>query len=109
MTPSSVPPRHWRTYGNDPLPTGEEALNEPLRAFPSWLLRIECELCSEVRIVNEADVPNRLREMPIRDLLAWIRHHGCGGRATRAELLTGIEGVSSRPVRRIVLIAVTAH
>ena len=30
-------------------------------------------------------------------------HDGCGGRAGKAELLTGIEGVSSRPVRRIVL------
>jgi hypothetical protein len=29
-------------------------------------------------------------------------HDGCGGRAGRAELLTGIDG-SSRPVRRIVL------
>ena len=29
--------------------------------------------------------------------------HLCGGRAGKAELLTGIEGVSSRPVRRIVL------
>jgi hypothetical protein len=28
---------------------------------------------------------------------------GCGGRAGRVELLTGIEGVSSRPVRKIVL------
>jgi len=28
---------------------------------------------------------------------------GCGGLASKAELLTGIEGASSRPVRRIVL------
>jgi hypothetical protein len=32
-----------------------------------------------------------------------IRHEGCGGRAGKAELLTGIDGVSSWPVRRIVL------
>jgi hypothetical protein len=31
-------------------------------------------------------------------------HDGCGGRAGKAELLTGIEGVSSRPVRRIVVL-----
>jgi hypothetical protein len=31
-----------------------------------------------------------------------MRHDGCGGRKGRAELLTGIEGVSSRPVRKIV-------
>jgi hypothetical protein len=37
------------------------------------------------------------------DILARMRHDGCGGQAARAELLTGIEGASSRPVRRIVL------
>jgi hypothetical protein len=30
-------------------------------------------------------------------------HDGCGGLAGKAELLTGIEGVSSRSVRKIVL------
>jgi hypothetical protein len=40
-----------------------------------------------------------------RTLADILRHHGCGGRAARAELLTGIEGVSSRSVRRIVLLA----
>ena len=43
-------------------------------------------------------------DMPIRDILDRIRHDGCGGLAAKAELLTGIEGVSSRPVRRIVLL-----
>jgi hypothetical protein len=42
--------------------------------------------------------------MLIRDIIARGRHDGCGGRAGKAELLTGIEGASSRPVRRIVLI-----
>ena len=33
---SRAPPqRHWRSYGNDPLPTGAEALDEPFAAFPS--------------------------------------------------------------------------
>jgi hypothetical protein len=32
-----------------------------------------------------------------------MRHEGCGGAAGKVELLTGIDGVSSRPVRRIVL------
>jgi hypothetical protein len=44
-------------------------------------LRIECERCGKVRMVNE----------------------GCGGLPARAELLTGVEGVTSRSVRRIVL------
>jgi hypothetical protein len=41
--------------------------------------------------------------MPLRDILDKMRHDGCGGWAGKAELLTGIEGVSSRPVRQIVL------
>jgi hypothetical protein len=41
--------------------------------------------------------------MPLRVLLVRMRHDGCGGIAGKAELLTGIEGVWSRPVRRIVL------
>ena len=40
----------------------------------------------------------------MRDIIARMRHDGCGGLAAKAELLTGIEGVSSRPVRRIVLL-----
>jgi hypothetical protein len=42
--------------------------------------------------------------MPIRDLLGKMRHDGCGGRPSRVELLAGIEGASSRPVRRIVVL-----
>jgi hypothetical protein len=54
-------------------------------------------------MLNEAHTSPRRRDLPIRELLAKLRHDGCGGRAGRAELLTGIDGVSSRPVRRIVL------
>jgi hypothetical protein len=32
-----------------------------------------------------------------------MRHEHCGGRAARAELLSGVEAASSGPVRRIVL------
>jgi hypothetical protein len=47
-------PRHqWRSYGTDPLPTAPEALGEPLRAFPSWFLRIECDRCGKVRMLND--------------------------------------------------------
>jgi hypothetical protein len=35
MTARPVPKRHWRPYDNDPLPSGAEALDEPLSAFPS--------------------------------------------------------------------------
>jgi hypothetical protein len=97
------PARHWRSYGTDPLPTAAEALDHPLRAFPSWFLKITCDRCGKDRFVNEVHAPERQRDMPIRVLLARARHDGCGGRAGRVELLTGIDGVSSRPVRRIVL------
>jgi hypothetical protein len=38
------------------------------------------------------------------DIIARMRHDGWGGRALKVDLLTGIEGASSRKVRRIVLI-----
>jgi hypothetical protein len=43
-------------------------------------------------MLNEAHTTGRRREMPIRVLLARMRHDGCGGIAAKAELLTGIEG-----------------
>ena len=98
MTP---PARHWRRHGTEPLPTGAEALDEPFNAFPSWFLRITCERCGRERMVNQVHAAQS--DLPIRDILDRMRHDGCGGRAGKAELLTGIEGVSSRPVRRIVL------
>ena len=101
MTERPVPERHWRSYGNDPLPTGAEALDEPFDAFPCWFMRVTCERCGQERMFNEAH--SAQRSMPIRDIIAKMRHDGCGGRAGKAELLSGIEGVSSRPVRRIVL------
>ena len=76
----------------------------PFRAFPSWFLRIECDRCGKVSMLNEAHTTGRRRAMPLRALLARMRHDGCGGLAGRAELLTGIEEASSRLVRRIVLI-----
>jgi hypothetical protein len=99
VTPSK---RHWRSYGDDPLPTGAEALDEPLNAFPSLFLRIVCERCGEDLMFSET---NSVRDnMLIRDILERMRHDGCGGRAGKVELLTGIEEASSRPVRKIVLL-----
>jgi hypothetical protein len=57
----------------------------------------------KVQMVNEAHAA-RWRDRSLRDIIARMRHDGCGGRAGKVELLTGIEGASSRPVRRIVLI-----
>jgi hypothetical protein len=102
MTARAIPARHWRSYGNHPLPSGEQALDEPLRAFPSWFLRMVCAHCGKERLISETYMLHG--DMPIRDIIARMRHDGCGGWAGRVELLTGIEGVSSRPVRRIVVL-----
>jgi hypothetical protein len=102
MTARPVPRRHWRSYGNDPLPTGEQALDEPLRAFPSWFLRIVCDRCGKERMISETHMPQG--ELLIRDIIERMRHDSCGGRAGKVELLTGLESASSRPVRRIVLV-----
>ena len=101
MTARPIPKRHWRSYGDEPLPSGREALDEPFSAFPSWFMRITCDRCGKDRMLNEAHT--RQRDMLIRDIIAKMRHDGCGGRPGRVELPTGIEGASSRPVRRIVL------
>jgi hypothetical protein len=54
-------PRFWRSYGTDPLPTPAEAMIEPMRAFPSWFLRITCDRCGK-----GACVPGRSAGGPAR-------------------------------------------
>ncbi|MGC1408001.1 MAG: hypothetical protein WA864_03525 [Acetobacteraceae bacterium] len=54
-------------------------------------------------MVNEVHAPRR--DLPLKEIIKRARHDGCGGRAGKAELLTGIEGAASRPVRKIVLLA----
>ena len=53
VTARPIPKRHWRSYGDDPLPTGRQALDEPFRAFPSWFLRIQCDRCGKAQMFNE--------------------------------------------------------
>jgi hypothetical protein len=64
-------------------------------------MRITCDRCGKDRMLNEAHM--KRGDLPIRTILDRMRHDGCGGRAGRVELLNGIEGVSSRPVRKMVL------
>jgi ribosomal protein S27E len=59
MTARPIPQRHWRSYGDAPLPTGAEALAEPFSAFPSWFMRIECDRCGKTQMVNEAHTAQR--------------------------------------------------
>jgi hypothetical protein len=92
----------WPPYGDDPLPSRAEALALPPQAFRGWFLFIQCERCGETRIAaNEGRTP--WRSMRLVYILRRMRHAGCGGEPSRVELLSGIEGLSSRPVRRIVL------
>ena len=76
MTAPPAPRRHWRCYGNDPLPTPAEALVEPFSAFPSWFLRIERDRCGKVQMVNESHA--KWRDRTLRDIVAKMRHDGCG-------------------------------
>jgi hypothetical protein len=48
-------------------------------------------------MLNEAHTTQR--DMLSRDIIAKMRHDGCGGRAGKV-----VEGASSRTVRRIVLL-----
>jgi hypothetical protein len=64
MTARPVPKRHWRSYGDDKLPTGAEALDEPFAAFPSWFMRITCDRCGKDRMVNEAPRTATYRSVP---------------------------------------------
>ena len=64
-------------------------------------MRITCDRCGKDRVLSETHTTHR--DMPIRDIIARMRHDGCGGRVGKVELMTGIDGASSRPVRKIVL------
>jgi hypothetical protein len=101
-TARPVPERHWRSYGDEPLPSGQEALDEPFAAFLSWFMQITCDRCGKDRMLSEIYTPQR--DMLIREIIKLMRHAGCGGRASKVELVSGIEGASSRPVRKIVVL-----
>ena len=63
--------------------------------LPWWILRAESSRCSNVQTADE--IYRLRRDLPIRSILAPMRHNGCGSRDVNAELLSGIEGVSSCP------------
>jgi hypothetical protein len=101
--PARKPPvRHWRSNGDQPLPTARKPWSNRSPRFRAGYLRVTCDRCNKVRVLNEVHTPQR--DMPLREIIWRMRHDGCGGGAGRAELLTGIEGASSRPVRKIVLV-----
>ena len=69
--------------------------------IPTNPCALTVKIVSQQRMFSETH--SAQGDMLIRDIIARMRHDGCGGRAGKVELLTGIEGASSRPVRRIVL------
>ena len=75
-------------------------MDEPFAGFPSWYMRITCDRCGNDRMFVETHFAGR--DLPIRAIIRRARHDGKGGKAGKAELLTGLEGVN-RPVRPIVL------
>ena len=74
MPARPIPVRHCRSYGDAPLPSGQEALDQPFSAFPSWFMRITCDRCGKDRMLNEAHTPQR--DLRIRVLLARMRRRG---------------------------------
>jgi hypothetical protein len=76
MTTRPLPQRHWRSYGDDPLPSGREALDES-RLLRSRALRITCDRCGKDRMLNEVHTPQR--DMPSREIIKRMHHNGCGG------------------------------
>jgi hypothetical protein len=60
------------------------------------MIRMECERCGHERYLAETHMTIAgLGDQRIGDLLARMRHYGCGGRPQFVELLTGIPGGSS--------------
>ena len=58
VTARPIPKRHWRSYCDDPLPTGRETLDEPMAAFPPWVMRVTCDRCGKSRMLNEVHHPS---------------------------------------------------
>jgi hypothetical protein len=64
------PVRHWQSYGNDLLPTPQEAMQQPFSAFPSWVLRIDCDRCGKANMINEAHMTAPRRVIVLHVLLS---------------------------------------
>jgi hypothetical protein len=94
----------WRSYGDDPLQSRDKALTAPLRAFPSWYLRMECGTFARERYLSETHRTFAgWVDLRVGDFIKRLRREGCGGAPKLVELATGIPG-SGVQVRRIVLV-----
>ena len=61
-------------------------------------MRITRDRCSKDRMLNEAHTAQRGMRI-LGDIIAKMRHDGCGGGAGRVALLTGIVAAISRCTR----------
>jgi hypothetical protein len=59
-------------------------------------MRITCDRCGKDRVISETHANAAQRDMPIREITT-------AAAAGQVELMAGIDGASSRPVRKIVL------
>ena len=60
-------------------PTPQDAPQQPMRAFPPWSLRIECDRCGKVVMHNlctDCALTEHQRGMVLRVLLSRMRHDG---------------------------------
>jgi hypothetical protein len=84
-------------------PDRATALASPLRAFPSWYLRMECAACGRERYLAETLLTiSRPRRSSRGGSDRPHDANGCGGK--HVELITGIPG-SHAWQRRIVLMS----
>jgi hypothetical protein len=98
------PARRWRSYGTEPPPTAADALQQPLRGLPELVPAHRVRALFQGKaVLSEATMSERNRSPALCVLISRISHGSCGGRLGRAALLSGIDDVSFRPVRRIVL------
>ena len=72
------PHRRWWISGTEPLPAPHEARQQSMRAFPGWILRIECDRCGKLVMRHESQMTDRQRTTVLHVLLSRMRHDGCG-------------------------------
>jgi hypothetical protein len=107
VTVRPPPDRHWRSNGTDPLPTPQEAMQQPMRAFPSWFLKVTCDRCGKDRMLNESHMTDHQRRMVLRVLLNRLRHEvlrrrgGQGRAADRHRRRLQPAGAADRADRRL--------
>jgi hypothetical protein len=102
--PDKLPPQHWLSYGDAPLPDrhgpGRPATGVPVMVSPYGVRSLRPGALSERGPPDDRWSHGDRR---IGDLIAKLVHEGCGGKAKYVELITGIPGSQHWP-RKIVLL-----